>query len=902
MKRVLYTKTNRLRNPVFQTATAIVDDQGTKSVCKWNLRESGKHFIEAFPAKKALYDSLYKNVSACDANVEDGKVYFPFVDGETAVVHIVELMNSRDTECSEVLEAMKQEMSVIFEFNDEAKCEFEASDEFVEIFGDEAAFLAGEPAVKGGDVDAIFDNFVITDDGYVCIDYEWTFDLVMPVDLMRFRCLYYFYYNNYSYFKDKISIVDYLGFFGIEESVIGEYQKLDDGFQQYVHGTDRKYMYEQRYRKKSISMAAIIDRLSASGEGVEYIERLDETIKHYKDELDFRQKLMEERLEIIRQKEAEIAQKEAEIAEKNTIAAGKDFVIARKNAEMASLVAIYNEITGSKSWKLTRPLRKSTKMSKAVLDAREGIKAKPAVAGVDRVVSFAVVVHTAGVYTKECVDSFLAQTYDNFTLFLIPDGEIRVDYVNDRVSEYSNPKVKVYNRDEAFSSDFIVRVNDRVVAAENMLECIAAYIKANPGTEFVYGDEDEYYIRIDGRRDIGNTNLKSDFNLDLMRSTNYIGGVGAIKTDCIKSTPHTEGWDESSIYEMALSCAKKPESVGHISGVLYHVLTDMLERDDLIAARFDEYQARYDIICNHLSENGIEARVNPTEYQGCYDVEYPLISDALVSIVIPNKDEKDTLKKCIDSVLERTDYPNYEVIVVENNSTTEEIFEYYKEIEAKGVQVVTWEDEFNYSAINNFGVGFAKGEYIILLNNDIEVIEPSWMRKMLTNCMREEVGIVGAKLLYPNDTIQHAGVILNMGGVAGHAFHTRGKDDPCYFNRAVVQQDYSAVTAACLMVKKSIFDEVGGLDTGLRVAYNDVDFCLAVRDAGYLVVYAPKVLMYHYESISRGADTSPEKLARMNSEADFLRNKWPNVLDKADIYYNKYLSKTAPYVVEQDRV
>ena len=263
----------------------------------------------------------------------------------------------------------------------------------------------------------------------------------------------------------------------------------------------------------------------------------------------------------------------------------------------------------------------------------------------------------------------------------------------------------------------------------------------------------------------------------------------------------------------------------------------------------------------------------------------------LVSIVIPNKDEKDTLKACLESIKEKTTYPSYEIVIVENNSQTSEIFEYYKEINGKdGIRVVTWKEPFNYSKINNFGFQYAKGDYVICLNNDITVITPSWIEEMLGYCQRPGTGIVGVRLYFPDDTIQHAGIIVGMGGCAGSLFVGMNRKRTGYMHKAALVQDLSAVTAACMMVKREAFEAAGGFEESLAVAFNDVDFCLKVRRAGYLVVYNPYAELYHYESKTRGLEDSPEKQRRFQSEIEYMRCHWLDILKKGDPYYNRNFS------------
>ena len=278
---------------------------------------------------------------------------------------------------------------------------------------------------------------------------------------------------------------------------------------------------------------------------------------------------------------------------------------------------------------------------------------------------------------------------------------------------------------------------------------------------------------------------------------------------------------------------------------------------------------------------------------GFYRVKYPVQGEPLVSVIIPNKDEKETLQTCLESLKKNTSYQNFEIIIIENNSTTEEIFKYYKELSRdQQIHLLRWGKEFNYSAINNFGVAHARGEYLLFLNNDVKSIEPDWMEEMLGVCQRPEVGGVGAKLIYPDNTIQHAGCVIGMGGIAGHMFVDMPADRTGYLHKASLLQDMSAVTAACLMMKKEVFEQAGGFTEELAVAFNDVDLCLKVRKNNHLIVYDPYAKLYHMESKTRGAEDSKEKVRRFQTEIEYMRCHWMDILKNGDPYYNKNLSLT----------
>ena len=294
----------------------------------------------------------------------------------------------------------------------------------------------------------------------------------------------------------------------------------------------------------------------------------------------------------------------------------------------------------------------------------------------------------------------------------------------------------------------------------------------------------------------------------------------------------------------------------------------------------------------HLKRTGTDGEVSHTPDLGFYRVKYPVKGEPLISIIIPNKDEKESLEACLKSIWEKTTYKNYEIIVVENNSTSDEIFRYYKEISKKGVRLLRWKKEFNYSAINNFGAAHAKGEFLLFLNNDVTVITPDWLTELAGLCQRKEVGAAGVKLLYPDNTIQHAGCVIGIGGIAGHMFVDMPANRTGYLHKASLLQDMSAVTAACMIVKKQVFDQVGGFTEKLAVAFNDVDLCLKINKAGSLVVYDPYVQLYHMESKTRGAEDSKEKVRRFQTEIEYMRCHWLDILKNGDPYYNKNLSLT----------
>ena len=357
-------------------------------------------------------------------------------------------------------------------------------------------------------------------------------------------------------------------------------------------------------------------------------------------------------------------------------------------------------------------------------------------------------------------------------------------------------------------------------------------------------------------------------------------------------------FDGSQDYDMILRLTEKAKNIVHIPKILYYWRSHSNSVASDISAKPYTLTAAKKALDEHLIRVGLAGRATDSKVPSTYKIEYQIKGNPLVSILIPSKDHTDDLDKCIEKIETVSTYNNYEIIVIENNSTSPQTFEYYDYISEKykNVKIVKWQEEgFNYSKINNFGFKHAKGEHIILLNNDIEPLTPSWIEEMLMFSQRSDVGAVGMMLYYPDDTVQHAGVIIGIGAdhemaVAGHSHKYYRRGEYGYASRLTIAQNLSAVTAAALMLRADVYREVGGLDETFAVAFNDVDLCLKIRAAGYLIVWTPYAEAYHYESKSRGAETTPEKVKRFNSEINNFLSKWKNVRDAGDPYYNPNLT------------
>ena len=511
---------------------------------------------------------------------------------------------------------------------------------------------------------------------------------------------------------------------------------------------------------------------------------------------------------------------------------------------------------------------------------------------------------TPEAFLRQMIESVLNQTYPYLEL-CIADGSGKNISVEKVVKEYQANDQRVrYQRLEKnegiagntnaairmATGDYLALFDHDDLLAPNALFEVASTIEKDKA-DVVYTDEDKVMSDL---KEHFQPHFKPDFNPDLLCSNNYICHLFVVKRSlALKLGGQDPAYDGAQDYDFIFRCTEEAEKIVHIAKILYHWRVHQASTADNPTSKMYAFDAGKRAIEAHLQRIGAKAEVSHTKDLGFYRVKYQVQGNPKVSIVIPNKDEKETLKKCLESIWQKTTYSNYEIILVENNSTTREIRDYYQELDGKnGVRVVYWDKEFNYSAINNFGISYAKGEYILCLNNDITVISPEWMEELLANCQRPEVGIVGARLYYPDNTIQHAGIVLGMGGCAGSLFVGLARSRGGYLHKAALQQDLSAVTAACFMVKKEAFEKVGGFEEKLAVAFNDVDFCLKVRHAGYLVVYDPYAELYHHESKTRGYENTEAKKRRFQEEIEYMRCHWmPDIL--RDPYYNENLSLKA---------
>ena len=507
-------------------------------------------------------------------------------------------------------------------------------------------------------------------------------------------------------------------------------------------------------------------------------------------------------------------------------------------------------------------------------------------------------------YLKELLESVRRQSYADWQLCLAdgsPDDKAK-EFIE---KHYAKEKRIVYRKLEQ-NGGISVNTNEAVALAsgeylmlcdhDDTLEPDALYeiVKAinDTGADVVYTDEDK--VSMDGQHYF-DPNFKPDFNLFRLRENNYICHIFVVKKSLADETGLLRSeFDGAQDFDFILRCCEKAQKITHIPRVLYHWRCHMDSTAADPSSKAYAYEAGRKAVREHYVRMGIDAKVDMTERPGWYRSHVKIQGNPMISVIIPNKDHVDDLELCLFSLTRKSTYRNYEILIVENNSEKEETFEYYRKLPDRypKAKVLTWEKEFNYSAINNFAAKEAAGEYLLFLNNDVEILTPDWMEEMLQNCQQENVAAVGAKLYYPDDTIQHAGVVLGLGGIAGHIMCRASREDPGYFGRMISVQEISAVTAACMMVKKSEFDAAAGFDETFQVAFNDIDLCMKFRAAGKKIIFTPYAELYHYESKSRGLEDTPEKQFRFDKEVKRFQEKWAQQLEVGDPYYSPNLSVT----------
>lgn len=517
--------------------------------------------------------------------------------------------------------------------------------------------------------------------------------------------------------------------------------------------------------------------------------------------------------------------------------------------------------------------------------------------------------NTQQAWLRSAIDSVRAQSYPFWELCVVDDASTqpRVRQVL-RECARADGRIKVRFRATnghigAASNDglsmsrgaYVGFIDHDDMLPPNALYHVAQEVTTHPEAAVFYSDEDK--ITESGERFAHY--FKPDYNPDLMLSHNLVCHFSIYRRDLLNELGgFREGFDGAQDYDLALRAIERagPDRVRHIPRILYHWRSTQESTASGGEAKPYALHAAVRAVTEHLQRRGVAAEVIPSDLiDGMLRVKYqPPDPAPRVSIIMPTRNGHDLIKTCLESLFERTQYPAFEVLVVDNQSDDPQTLTYLEGLAEQGrIRLLRYAEPFNYSAINNYAAREAQGEILAFLNNDLEVITPDWLSEMVAHASRSEIGAVGARLWYPDGTLQHGGVVLGLGGVAGHAMKHYPRRDPGYNARGVLIQNYSAVTGACLVLRRRLFEEVGGFDeVNLPIAFNDVDLCLRLLRAGYRNLWSPYAELWHHESASRGPEDTPEKQKRFRKEIEYMRDKWGSLLD-ADPAYNPNLTRAA---------
>ncbi|MGB5064733.1 MAG: glycosyltransferase family 2 protein [Candidatus Competibacter sp.] len=504
-------------------------------------------------------------------------------------------------------------------------------------------------------------------------------------------------------------------------------------------------------------------------------------------------------------------------------------------------------------------------------------------------------------WLEAAIESVRRQTYPHWQLCIVDDGSSHretLDYLRYLHDERIQILFLSANHGIAAASNAALSLakgefvgfldHDDELAPEALQQVVRVITESEP--DLIYSDEE--YIKPNGN--CYSAHCKPDYSPDLLLSINYICHFAVYRRSLLQQIGGLrEGYDGAQDHDLLLRFLERTDKVFHIPRVLYRWRRIPGSTADRFAHKHYAWEAGRKAVAEALYRRGIAGKVALGRHPGVYRVRREIRNNPKVSIIIPFRDFPIVLERCLDSILNRTTYSHFEIIGVSNQSqepATLAMMAAYQQQDTR-IRFLHYDQLFNFSAINNFAAKQAKGEHLLLLNNDTEVINSDWLQALLEHSQRPEVGAVGAKLYYPNNTIQHAGIIIGLGGSAGHSHKCFDRNDPGYFNRLEAIQNISAVTGACLMVKKTVYNALGGLDEiNLPIAFNDVDFCLRLREQGYLNVFTPYCELYHHESRSRGLETTPSRKKKFRQERAYLRQRHIAIFTKGDPYYNPNLT------------
>lgn len=954
-KNIIYEKKSDCRTNAYAIDTLIcADENGKKDVLKSALYEEGaEHILALEKHYKSLHDLFSdSDMHPIPCTINHGAAHFPYIEGKTLEDVINEKIEREDYGgakklLSDYLDKLRKIHS---------KSDFYVTDDFIRVFGELPINDISYRTADVNNIDMVLDNIVCGEEGNYILDYEWTFYFPIPIDYILYRIIHYYVFRH-----PKSHELLNRGFLELIENNIEEIQmflNMEEHFQRFISGVIISSNKRENVLRRIRQTKGICGRLYFDfGRGFhekqseDYEAKVEGKTYHLKCRVpegvtSWRFDPVEQaycQIEILRAYDEKGNDLIPNMKSNGVFIDGAwafyetadPYFIITQNAKEVCVDYRMNRVENPEE-KINERKYKNEKLKKRIKHLLQvdtwinRIKAD----GIQRDIAYQIWFDknkitpeqikiqkekvmalkktpqisfiTNGVegnwtFVKQMTESLLSQTYPfwEWQLALQPSVPLKIRRYLKKIAKNDN-RIKICEFQKGKKECVVIKALCQISQGEyvtflgwqdviepNAIYEVVSYLQKKD-KKIIYTDEDCITADV---LDYYRHRLKPDFAIDYLRSYFYIGNMLCIETNLLnKAVMHISDDTSSWKAELVLRCVEKTKDAGHIAKVLYHNRNvDMHPEEKMEKSQLKE----------HLLREGMSAEILPTEQTGVYHLAYKLKEKPLVSIIIPNKDQIALLDRAIRSIEEKSRYRHFEIIIVENNSAENATFSYYDKIkkEYKNVSVITWKKEFNFSEINNYAAKHVNGEYLLFLNNDTELIAPDAIGDMLGNAARKEVGAVGAKLLYKDDTIQHAGVIVGVGEFAGHAFVEKDAKETGYENRLIADGNYSAVTAACIMTKKSIFDEVGGLSENYRVAVNDVDFCLRLREKGYWIVYDANATWYHYESKTRGYENDNVKTKRFQNEVEQFNERWSAILKDGDPFYNPNFGKTETFIV-----
>jgi len=890
--KILYVKNNSERAKAFQIKTIIYEENGQKYIKKQAItREAIPHLKQM----KINYTKLLENI--IDPRVKLAKVIdesensltFEFIAGES-------LEKKFDMASKVEKEALLNDYITLVKSAFKTtlyKDTFSDDPLYQKLFGEQDfSLLSEELCFKNiSNIDLIFSNIIYKEEEIYLIDYEWAYETNLPINYIIHRTIAMLpHINNDSKYITK----NILLYHKMERHFVDNYV-MQSGF----------YFQKHDYIKANTNITAYIQgkeahiqELQQYAQGKEdHINELASKMHQIGEDLGYARSIVDLRDQQITFLHTFIESLRLKNRLKHTI---KKYIPKKL---LHSLGFSKNYPPNMHSYPHTLTVKENDpvytyqipQITQNTIDLLRNFKEQP-------LISIIMPVYNVDPkWLRLAIDSIEKQWYQNWELCIADDKSTNEETIT-YLKSLKNPKIKVHFLEKNLNisgasnaalslatGEYIALMdNDDEITPDALYEMVK--VMNEKEVEFIYSDED--FISTEGV--CSNPHFKPDFSPDLLLSHNYITHFTCFKKSLLdKVGLFNAQFDGAQDYDLFLRLTEQTSKIHHITKILYH--WRMLETSTSAnsEAKPEALERGKAVLEAALKRRKSDASVEHGNMHHYFRVKYTIKNNPLISIIIPFKDKPELLDMSINSILDRSTYQNYEIIGISNNSEQQETFDRMITLEKKDARVKFYEynTDFNYADINNHAVNtYAKGEHVLLLNNDIEVISPDWIEAMLEHSQRAEVGCVGAKLYYPNNTIQHAGVIIGLGGYAGHSHKMYPRESAGYFNRLNTIQNLSALTAACLMIKKSIYTEIDGMNAvEFKVAYNDVDFCLRVREKGYLNIFTPYAQMYHHESISRGYEDTEEKIARFQTEKDALFERHSEILTHGDPYYNPNL-------------